>query len=78
MCMCVCVACTSVAAAAASGLAAILNATTPLFSIVLARLLTDDERLTAGRVGGVLLGLGGMYLLHRLDDRLDVQRRLDA
>lgn len=47
----------------ASGLAAILNATTPLFSIVLARLLTDDERLTAGRVGGVLLGLGGVVVM---------------
>ena len=30
----------------ASGLAAILNATTPLFTVVLAHLLTRDERLT--------------------------------
>lgn len=47
----------------ASGLAAILNATTPLFTVVLAHLLTGDERLTANRLGGVVLGLAGVAVL---------------
>ena len=46
-----------------SGLAAILNATTPLWTVVLAHLLTRDERLTAGRLAGVLLGLLGVVVL---------------
>jgi drug/metabolite transporter (DMT)-like permease len=47
----------------ASGLAAILNATTPLFTVVLAHLLTDDERLSTNRLGGVLLGLAGVVVM---------------
>jgi drug/metabolite transporter (DMT)-like permease len=46
----------------ASGLAAILNATTPLFAVLLAHGLTPDERLTANRLGGVLLGLAGVVV----------------
>ena len=46
-----------------SGLAAILNATTPLWTVVLAHLLTRDERLTPGRLAGVLLGLVGVVVL---------------
>ncbi|MGF1609655.1 MAG: DMT family transporter [Kiloniellales bacterium] len=46
-----------------SGLAAILNATTPLFSVLLAAFLTADERLTAARLAGVLLGLAGVVVL---------------
>jgi drug/metabolite transporter (DMT)-like permease len=49
--------------AIASGLAAILNATTPLFTVVLAHLLTRDERLTPGRLSGVVLGLVGVALM---------------
>lgn len=47
----------------ASGLASILNATTPLWTVVLAHLLTSDERLTAGRLLGVLLGLAGAVVV---------------
>jgi drug/metabolite transporter (DMT)-like permease len=47
----------------ASGLAAILNATTPLFTVVLAHFLTRDERMGAGRLGGVLLGLVGVAVM---------------
>jgi drug/metabolite transporter (DMT)-like permease len=47
----------------ASGLASILNATTPLFTVVLAHLLTRDERMTAHRAGGVLFGLLGVTVL---------------
>jgi len=46
-----------------SGLAAILNATSPLFSVVLAHLWTREERLTPNRVSGVLIGLVGVVVL---------------
>ena len=49
--------------AIASGLAATLNATTPLFTVVLAHLLTRDERMTPGRLCGVALGLIGVALM---------------
>lgn len=44
----------------ASGLASILNATTPLFAVVIAHWLTADEKLTPGRLTGVLIGFGGV------------------
>src|SRR5215469_5093288 len=46
----------------ACGLAAILNATTPLFTVVVAHLFTTDERLTSGRILGVMLGLAGVIV----------------
>lgn len=46
-----------------SSLAAILNATTPIFSVVLAHLLTREERLTANRMAGVLVGWIGVAVL---------------
>jgi drug/metabolite transporter (DMT)-like permease len=46
-----------------SGLASILNATTPLFSVVIAHFLTRDEHMTRYRVVGVLLGIVGVSLL---------------
>jgi drug/metabolite transporter (DMT)-like permease len=47
----------------ASGLAAILVSTTPLFSVILTHFLTEEERMTSGRVAGVLLGLSGVVVL---------------
>ena len=47
----------------ASGLAAILNATTPLFTVLLAHVWTRDERLTPSRLGGVLLGIAGAVVM---------------
>src|SRR5690349_6453771 len=47
----------------ASGLAAILNATTPLFAVVFAHYLTNDERMTPTRVAGVLIGFGGVVIM---------------
>ena len=44
----------------ASGLASILNATTPLFTVLVAHLLTPDEKLTALKVAGVLVGFAGV------------------
>jgi drug/metabolite transporter (DMT)-like permease len=47
----------------ASGLASILNATTPLFTVVVAHAFTSDEKLTGNRLLGVLLGLAGVTVM---------------
>jgi drug/metabolite transporter (DMT)-like permease len=47
----------------ASGLAAILNATTPISTVIVAHLLTDDEKLTANRLLGVAIGFFGVVML---------------
>jgi drug/metabolite transporter (DMT)-like permease len=44
-------------------LASILNATTPLFTVVIAHGLTRDERLTGGRLAGAILGFVGVTVL---------------
>jgi len=48
---------------ATGGMAAILNATAPLFGIVLAHLLTHDEKLSWSKVAGVLVGIAGVGIL---------------
>jgi len=59
-----------------SGLAAILNATTPLFTVLVAHWATVDERLTPARLAGVAAGLAGVIvmigpdLLHELGTNL--------
>ncbi len=47
----------------ASGLAAILNATTPLWTVLVAHVVTSDEKLTGNRLAGVLAGLGGVLVM---------------
>ncbi|MEO8454003.1 MAG: DMT family transporter [Sphingomicrobium sp.] len=44
----------------ASGLASILNATTPIWGVAVAHFLTRDERMSPRKVAGVLLGFGGV------------------
>lgn len=46
-----------------AGLAAILNATTPLWTIFFAAILTSDERLTAPKLVGIFLGIMGVAVL---------------
>lgn len=46
-----------------SGLASILNATTPLFSVVFAYWLSREERLTPSRLSGAFIGLCGVAIL---------------
>lgn len=46
-----------------SGLASILNATTPLWGVVTAHFLTRDEKATPARVVGVFLGLAGIVVM---------------
>src|SRR5690242_4799246 len=45
-----------------SGLAAVLNATTPLFAVIVMA-LAGEERLTRRRIAGVAIGIGGVALL---------------
>lgn len=46
-----------------SGLAALLNATTPIFTILIAHLLTSHERLTSAKAVGVVFGFAGVAVL---------------
>jgi drug/metabolite transporter (DMT)-like permease len=46
-----------------SGLTSILNAATPLSTVVLCHFLTSDEKLTINRGLGVLIGFAGVVLL---------------
>jgi len=50
-----------------SGLASILNGTTPIFSVILAHFLTKEERLTTNRMSGVLIGWVGVAVLIGID-----------
>lgn len=45
------------------GLAAIVNATTPLWTVVVAHVFTADERLTAPKVAGLACGLAGVAVM---------------
>jgi drug/metabolite transporter (DMT)-like permease len=47
----------------ASGLASILNATTPLFTVLIAHACTQDERLDPAKFLGVLVGIGGVAVM---------------
>ncbi len=51
----------------ASGLAAILNATTPLFTILIAQVATSDEKAGWGKGLGAAIGLGGVAVMIGLD-----------
>jgi drug/metabolite transporter (DMT)-like permease len=47
----------------ASGLASILNATTPLFTLLVAHFVTHDERMGGPKLGALLIGLVGVVVL---------------
>jgi drug/metabolite transporter (DMT)-like permease len=47
----------------ASGLVAVLNATTPLFSLLVAHALATDEKLRANKLVGVVMGIVGVGVL---------------
>lgn len=46
-----------------SGLASIFNATTPFFTVIVAHLLTGDEKLTFGKFAGLVIGFAGVVLM---------------
>ena len=47
----------------ASGLASILNATTPIWGVLVAHVFTKDERMSPRKIVGVALGFGGVALM---------------
>jgi drug/metabolite transporter (DMT)-like permease len=46
-----------------AGLASILNAMTPLFGVLVAHVLTQDEKATGNRLAGVVAGVGGVAIM---------------
>jgi drug/metabolite transporter (DMT)-like permease len=46
-----------------SALASILNALTPIFTVILAHLMTSDDKITSTKATGILLGLLGTVFL---------------
>ncbi len=50
-----------------AGLASILNATTPIFGVVVAHLLTRDDKASRNRAVGVALGFLGVVVLIGID-----------
>ena len=47
----------------ASGLAAILNATTPLFTVIAAHIWTCDEKMSPMKMFGVIIGFAGAVIM---------------
>jgi drug/metabolite transporter (DMT)-like permease len=47
----------------ASGLASVLNATTPLFTVLVAHVSLHDEKLSLGRLAGVTVGMAGVAMM---------------
>lgn len=47
----------------ASGLASILNATTPLFTAIVAQFFTNDEKLSPNKIIGILVGFAGVAVM---------------
>ena len=45
------------------GLASILNATTPIWGVIVAHLATSDEKATPAKLAGVLLGFAGVAVM---------------
>ncbi len=52
----------------ASGLAAILNAATPMFTVIVAGLLLPDERFSLAKILGVLIGFAGVIVMIGIPD----------
>jgi drug/metabolite transporter (DMT)-like permease len=50
-----------------SAVATVLNATVPMFTIVCAHIFLHDDRITTGRIGGLLVGFAGVAVLMHKD-----------
>ncbi|ANM11445.1 MULTISPECIES: DMT family transporter [unclassified Rhizobium] len=46
-----------------AGLAAILNATTPIWTVLIANYFTSDEKLSSAKIAGCVVGLAGTIVL---------------
>lgn len=62
----------------ASSLAAILNATTPLFAVLVAHRLTLDEKITSNKLAGVVLGFIGVAIMIGTDALAGLGEQLAA
>jgi drug/metabolite transporter (DMT)-like permease len=51
----------------AAGLASILNAATPLFTVLVAHAFLADEKMSANRLAGVTVGLAGVVMMVGMD-----------
>ena len=51
----------------ASGLAAVLNGATPFFTVLVANAFTSDEKLSASKLGGAIMGLAGVGAMIGID-----------
>ena len=58
------------------GVASIFNATTPLFTVIVAHLWPGGERATPARIAGVIIGFVGVLVLIGLGDLGDISREL--
>lgn len=56
----------------ASGVASILNATTPLFTVMVAHFLTADEKMTRAKLLGIGLGFVGVIIMIGNNNLLDL------
>ena len=55
-----------------AGLASILNATTPIFAVIIAHLFTADERISSNKAAGIVLGVAGIAVLVGIDALHDI------
>lgn len=46
-----------------AGLASVLNATTPFWTLIVAQFLTSDEKLSANKLAGIALGIAGTAIM---------------
>ncbi len=60
--------------AISSALAAILNATTPLFAVIVGHVVTKDERLTPAKLAGVAIGILGVAIMVGADAMAGIGR----
>lgn len=62
----------------ASGAASILNASTPLFTVILAHVMTSDERMAGSKMAGVLIGFVGVAVMVGTDVLHDLAAHVAA
>jgi len=62
----------------ATGLASVLNATTPLWGVIVCHLFTRDEKATRGKVIGVVLGMAGVAAMIGGDAFIGLDSNLPA
>lgn len=61
-----------------SGLASILNATTPLFTVLVAHWATADDRLNLNRIFGLIIGFAGVIILIGPDLLFEIRTNIAA